>query len=229
MVNKILPSVTTTKGSDWKKQISEINELGLKEIAIFPTCLDREQRKEFYKLLEGSTVKSIPYCHLRSDMKPEELEYLIGKYQTQAFSTHMQIEFPIIHDWSKYKKTIYIEFVYHVFDEKELKSFGGICLDVTHLEIDRLLRKENYEANVKIIEKNYIGANHVSAVKAVPRIDEQKAVRYDWHHSDDLSEFDYLKRYPLSYFSPFIAIELENSIEEQLKVKDYINNLISEK
>jgi hypothetical protein len=33
---------------------------------------------------------------------------------------------------------------------------------------------------------------------------------------------DYLKKYPKRYFSQFIAIELGNTIKQQLKVRDYI-------
>lgn len=205
--------------------IKEASDLGIEELAIFPTCLNPAQRKEFYKFLEQSTVKSIPYCHLRSDMEVAELDYLAERYKTQVFSTHMRVEYPNPKHWSKYKKIIYVEFVYHVLDEEELKNFGGICLDVSHLENDRLLFKDVYESNVKIIEKNYIGVNHISAMKAVSRVDENKVVRYDWHRFDDLSEFDYLRGYPLSYFSPFVAIEVENSVKEQLKVKEYIINL----
>lgn len=226
MENKVLVSITTTWGSDWKKQISDATRLGLEELAVFPTCLDLEQRKEFYRLLENSSVKSIPYCHLRGDMTLAELDYFVQKYQTRAFSAHMQVERPSPEDWTKYRQSIYIEFVYHALDQEELGRFGGICLDLSHLENDRISRLDNYEKNVKIIEKNYIGVNHIGAIRTVPRLDDAKATRYDWHVFQGLSEFDYLKRYPLNYFSPFIALEVENSIQDQLKAKDYINGTI---
>ncbi|MDO8503067.1 MAG: hypothetical protein Q7S60_00045 [bacterium] len=225
-IKKILVSVTTTRTSDWKGKIKEIKELGLKEIAIFPTCLSGSQRKELYLLLEASGVKSIPYCHLRNDMKVEELDYLTEKYNVQAFSTHMGVEYPFLYDWSKYEKIVYIENVFHTLDEKEINDFGGICLDISHLENDRIFSPEKFRRNVEIIEKKYIGANHVSSVKNFSKIDEMGAVRYDCHNFQELSEFDYLKRYPLSYFSSFIAIEAENSIKEQLKAREYIINLL---
>ena len=36
----------------------------------------------------------------------------------------------------------------------------------------------------------------------------------------------YLRKYPLSYFSEFCAIELENKITDQLAAITYINNLL---
>jgi len=229
MRRKILPSITTTEGSDWREKIREINELGLQEVAIFPTCLQEEQRRELYRLLKNSKVKNIPYCHLRNDMKAGELEYLVKNYNTRVFSVHMRVEYPTFHDWLKRKKIIYIENVYHPFDEKELMEFGGICLDFSHLENDRILARENFKRNIKVIEKNFIGVNHISSIKKVSQIDNMGYTCYAYHVFDNLSEFDYLKKYPLSYFSPLIIIEVENSIKEQLMAKDYIANLLKEK
>jgi len=223
---KIFASITTTRGSDWRARIKEINELGLKEIALFPTCLSPEERKEMYQLLEKSTIESVPLLHLRNDMPLEELDYFVKNYKTQVLCTHTQSEHPLIYDCSKYKNIISLENVYHTFDEKELKNFGGICLDLSHLENDGILHKERFEDTIKILKKYPILCNHISAIKKFTFIDKTGEIRYDFHYLKDLSELDYLKKYPLNYFSPFIAIELENSIKEQLKVKDYLMKLL---
>lgn len=228
MERKILVSITTTKGSDWRARIEEINQLGLKEIALFPTCLEEEEREKLYSLLEKSSIKSIPYLHLKNDMKLEELDYLVEKYKIKVFSTHTQREYPLIHDYSKYRDRIFIENVYHYFDEEELKSFGGICLDLSHLENDRFLNKRKFEHNLKMIEKYPLGCNHISALKKTTHIDEAGVIRYDAHQLEDFSELDYLRKYPPRYFSPLIAIELENCIEEQLAVKDYLINFLND-
>lgn len=229
MENKILVSITTTSDNDWRARIRDANELGIEEIGFFPTCLGPNERQEFYKALLGSKIKSIPFCHLRNDMSVEEMDFLVEKYHTQVFNAHMEIEYPRVQDWSKYKKIIFIEFVYHKLDENELKEFGGICLDLSHLEDDRLLHKDRYEYNIKVLEKYPIGCNHISAVRKISRVDNIGEKRFDFHRLDDLSELDYLEGYPKKYFSPFCAVELENSIPEQVKVRDYINKLISEK
>jgi hypothetical protein len=46
---------------------------------------------------------------------------------------------------------------------------------------------------------------------------------------DSLSELDYLKNYPVNYFSDFCAMELDNKISEQLEAIEYINNFMGER
>jgi len=55
---------------------------------------------------------------------------------------------------------------------------------------------------------------------------DDKRLRYDSHYFEDLSEFDYLKKYSINLFSDFCALELENTIKDQLRAKDYILNLL---
>jgi hypothetical protein len=225
-MRKILPSITTTPNSDWRAKIKEINKLGLKEAALFPTCLNKKERQEMYKLLENSTIKAIPLVHIRNDMPPEELDYLIKKFQVEAFNKHTHSEFPFQHRYSKHRKMIFIENVYHPFDEKELKRFGGICLDVSHLENDKLIKPEKFEHNKRAIDKYPIGCNHISCIQKTLRHDEKDELCYYSHFLRKLSQLDYLKKYPKKYFSPIVALELENTIETQLKVRDYLINKI---
>jgi len=224
---KILVSITTSRGSDWKSKIEEIKELGLDEVAAFPTCLCKNDREEFYGLIKESCIKSIPLVHLRNDMTVDEMDYFIKNYDTKVFCTHTKREYDFLCDLSKYHNIIGIENVYYPFDEEEIKVFGGICLDLSHLENARILTREIFEQNVKMLEKYPVIVNHVNSVKKTFHIDENGYTRYDDHFFENFSEFDYLKNYPENYFSPIIAIELENSIKEQLKVKDYLNNIIN--
>lgn len=227
---KILPTITTT--ANWKNKIKEINKLGIEEAAVFPTCLDAEKRKNLYYLLEKSGIKNIPFVHLRNDMKIEELDYFVKNFNTHVFCIHTTREFPIVYDYSRYKKMIYIENVYYPLNEKEISSFGGVCVDFSHLENDRLFCKEKFKRNKKIIEKFTIGCNHISAVKNESYTYKGHGCynshkRCDYHQLEKLSELDYLKNYPLKYFSSCIAIELENSLEEQLKAGKYIRKIIN--
>lgn len=226
---KILPSVTTTRGSDWREKIKEVREIGIEEIAIFLTCLDYGERNELYKLVEKAGVENIPLVHLRNDMKIEELDFLFNNYGTKVFCTHTEKEHLFINDHSKYAGKIFIENSYYPLEEKELNNFGGICLDLSHLENDRIFNKEIFEHDLKIMEKIPIGCNHISVVdEGVSHIDELGKPRCAYHQLKDFSKLDYLKKYPSRYFSNFIAIELENSIKDQLKAKDYITNLITD-
>jgi len=224
--SKILLTITTTRGSDWRNKIKEINKLGIEEISVFPTALDKKERQEMYELLETSCVKSIPFIHLRNDMDIEELDYFVKNYKTEVFNTHTEREYPFLRDYSKYKDIIFIENVYKPFDEKELRKFGGICLDISHFENDRRLRKEIFDENVKTLKKVKIGCNHISGISEETYKDDLDEERCSPHFVENLSQLDYIKNYPREYFSPYIAIELENSIEEQLNIRNYISDLL---
>jgi hypothetical protein len=225
LVKKILISIVTTK-DDWREKIKTIDRFGLQEIALFPTCLNKDERKEIYGLLKETKVRSIPLVHIREDMTPAELDYLIENYDVRVFCSHGEAEHPLIYDYSKYKKMIAIENVYHPLSRGELKKWGGICLDVSHLENDRLLNQKRFKENIKALKKFPILGNHISAVRKTARLNEDGEPRYDRHRLENFSELDYLKRYPLNYFSAFCAIELENSIKEQLTIKNYIEKML---
>ena len=221
-MRKILPSITTTWNSDWQAKIREINKFGLKEAALFLTGLKKGERKKLYKLLENSTLKIIPLVHIRKDMPAEELDYLIKKFQVKMFNTHSHSDIPFCYSYSKHRKMIFIENTYHSLNEKEIKKFGGICLDVAHLENDRLREPEKFEHNLKVIEKYPIGCNHISCFQKTLHRDEMGFFRHSTHFMRKFSQLDYLKNYPRKYFSSIIAIELENTIEKQLEARNYL-------
>jgi hypothetical protein len=227
--SRIFPTITTIS-KKWPEKIKEVGKLKLKKVCFFPTCLDKKERKKAYNLLKKTSVKEIPIVHIKGEMKTAELNYLVENYNTRAFTLHTQREYPLLYDYSKYRDRLFIENVFHFFDEKELDCFGGMCLDLSHLENDRILHKEKFENIKQMLKKHKIGCNHISAIKKMAHKDkfEENTLRYDSHHFEDLSEFDYLKKYPKNYFSNLIAIELENSIKDQLLVKDYIANILYE-
>ena len=224
---RIFPSITTTN-SDWREKIEEIAKLGLKEVCLFLTCLNKKERKELYKLIEGTKIEKIPLVHLRNDMDLEELDYLKESYKTEVFNTHTERKYPLIYNLDKYRNIIYIENASLPLDEEEIKNFAGVCLDFSHLENKRLLEQEVYKNEIEIIEKYPCGCNHVSAVKKF-LLKEEDRLYHDSHYLEDLTELDYLKRYPAKYFSSILAVELENTIREQLKAKDYIIDLLKNK
>lgn len=225
----ILLSVTTTRGANWRQMIKDIKIFGLKEIALFPTCLRAKERKEMYALLQKSGIKSVPVLHLRTDMPTEELDFFRKKYKTKIFTIHTKREYPLMHDWSAYRSLIYVENVYNVFDEGELKEFGGICLDITHLENDRVVAPKKFKKNFESLKIYPIGANHIAVFPGTRRIDEEGKVRYDSHKYKKLTDFDYLKKYPKRFFSPFLCLELENTLKEQMAAKAYLLKIIGQK
>jgi len=225
---KILPSITTIDKSLWRNKIEELRKLKFKEVFLFLSSLIKKDRKELYELLKQTDIEKIPLVHLKSDMELWELDYLVKNYKTEVFNIHTQREHPLLHDFSKYKDIIYIENTILPLDEREIKDFAGICLDLSHLEGSRVMRRDVYENDIKLIKKYPIGCNHISGINESSFSSEDANPAYDDHFISDLSEFDYLKKYPKEYFSPFIAIELENSIGEQLKAKEYIINLLKD-
>ena len=226
---KIVPTVTTITPGAWRRKIAEVKKFKLKEVCLFLTCLDLGQRKELYSLFKETGVKTVPLVHIRNDMELWELDYLAETYGTKIFNNHPEKEYPLLRDYGRYKKSICIENIYELFDEEEIKEFGGICLDLSHLEDDRLLRPEIYKTNIKILKEHPPQCCHVAVVKKRTFLEEKNQRRYSSHHLTKLSELDYLKRYPLSYFGSVAAIELENTIEEQLKAKEYIGALVKNK
>jgi len=226
---KILPTITTINNNLWRKKMEEAKKLKLKEVFVFLTALGRKERKEFYKLLKETEIEKIPFVHIRSDMELSELDYLIENYKTELFNVHTEKQYPFVYDCSKYKDIICIENIYAFrLNEKEIKDYAGICLDFAHLENIRLTNKKAYQHDVEVLEKYPIKCNHISAIKKISFL-RKNIMKYDSHYLEDLSELDYLKKYPSNYFSPFIAIELENSIKEQLEAKDYIIDLLKNK
>jgi len=228
---KILPTITTISNNLWRNKIEEAKKLKLKEVFVFLTALDKKERKELYKLLKETEIERIPFVHIRSDMELSELDYLVKNYETEVFNVHTEKQYPFLYDYSKYKHMICIENVCAFrLDEKEIKNYAGICLDFTHLENVRLIDKKAYEHDIRVLKKYPIKCNHISAIRKSPFSKKESArLRHDCHYLEDLSELDYLKKYPANYFSRFIAIELENNIKEQLKIKDYIVDLLKNK
>jgi len=228
---KVLVSLTVIRDG-WKKRLAEINENQIEEIALFPTVLDVTARKELYKALDESCVKSIPHVHLRHDMELGELEYFVEKYGTEAFNIHPTASLALVNDLSKYSSMIYVENAGKVLEETDLQGFAGICLDFSHWDDYFMKQGQGYdESKDKIarLAKNFkIGCGHVSAMKTTihPDVGIPGRMHYDEHVFENLSEFDYMKRYK-QYMPEYISIELENSIKDQLRAKEYLEKIIN--
>ncbi len=234
MISKeqFLVAITTigdNPNSSWQDKIKEIDVLGLEKVAIFPTCLNKEQRQEMYGLLEKTKLKEIPFVHIRSDMSVDELDYLQQKFKTKVFNIHTTRQYPLTYDLSQYKKFLFVENTWP-WDENEIKNYAGVCLDFSHLQDAQLLRSSDYENNLEILKKYPVGCNHISAIgKEITYYDgkDGKMPFHSKHFFNDLSQFDYLKQYPKEFFSKFCAMEVENSLQEQLKAIDYIYAICS--
>lgn len=223
---KFLPTITTTPRSDWRAKIQEIDELGLEEVALFPTMLDDIQRKELYSLLRKTKLKTIPFVHLRTGMHDDEMEMLMNDFGTKIFNAHSRPEHPVTCNLDKYGNKIYIENHFDKIDLEFVKKCAGICLDVSHHENTRLLIPEIYEYFNEIFKKNKIGCGHISAIKKTLLYDRKEGIEhYDDHYFDDFSEFDYIVNHK-DILPSIMALEVGNPLSEQVRVIDYINSLL---
>jgi hypothetical protein len=226
---KILVSITTTGNPDFNKRIGQIKELAIDEIALFVTAIGFDKRKELYKLLKKSTIKKIPFVHLRSDMKVDEVDYLVDNFGTEIFNIHGKNgpPYPFNNDLSKYADKIYLETQYQRQDMDELNKYAGICLDASHLEDFRRAFSLSYPYYVDLMKKYRVGCGHISAVKNWPWYSfGYRRFIFSSHIFYKLSQFNYLKRYK-NILAPVMALELENDIVEQLEAKKYIETILS--
>jgi hypothetical protein len=223
---KILVSITTTTNADWRKKIEEVKKLGLSEVALFVSAIGLEERQELYAKLGETKIKSIPFVHLRTDMSTEEVRELFRKYQTKAANIHSQKEFPLKYDFSEFKEMIYLENTDYSLAE-EVKQWAGICLDTSHQESKRLTGNNLYQELIGLLEKYPIGAWHLNAIKLESKIHGfDGGIGYDYHFFQNLCEFDYCLNYKQYLPKYYIALELENSLSEQLTAKAYVEKII---
>ncbi len=228
---KILLSVTSFRVDPFDF-VRQANELKITEAALFLTGLKKiEERKKLYQDLEKSSIKNIPCVHLIAENEEWELDYLIKKFNTEVFNFHSQREYALKNDISKYNKIIFIENIYNYpLDEDEIKKYGGICIDISHLEKDRIFDKEKYENDLSVLKRFKIGFNHVSPFNLQNEkigFDDSEKYLTKTHVMENLNQFDYLKNYPEEIFGPYLALEVRNDIYEQVKIKEYIQKLLS--
>lgn len=229
--HEILLGLTTTTGSNWREKIEEIRKFGIEKIALFPTYLDPEQRKELYLLLEDIGELQIPHVHLRDDFKSEEVSYLIKRFGSERFNIHPQKFYPLQFDLSKYYKNIFVENPGSGMPtDEELEKFGGACVDFSHLENKFLTKNPIYQVFLEKVKKYPVGCCHISAIKKKSSIDKGNLgnpdrAAFDEHFLGELTELDYIKKYQ-EFLPHYISLELENSFAEQLACKRYLENIL---
>ncbi|MDD4289896.1 MAG: hypothetical protein PHH83_01310 [Patescibacteria group bacterium] len=225
---KVLVSVVTTDKNYFKK-IEELKKLKVKELALFFTLFGKKSvRSKIYQALIEAKIKNVPFVHLRDDIKLEEIEYLIKNFKTKLFNSHPKCDYGIKDKrvLKKYKDVIYLENTNQFHMKNEIHDYAGICLDVAHLENARKFNKKSYERVCEILKDYKCGVWHVSAIrKKIYRCPYSKVLRYDDHKFHSLREFDYLKKYR-KHLSKYIVFEVENSIEDQLRAKKYLEKIL---
>jgi hypothetical protein len=234
-MKKILPALTTITPSLWESKVKEIDELGIKEIALFPTCLDRSSRQKLYKQLQKTGLGSIPFAHLRTDMDAEELNFLSENYGCKVFNIHADEGAPdFLKRAKKYTDKIYVEngidYLLNEYYWEITDLSAGICVDFSHLYDYKILQKNrNYQKFAERLSYYKVGCGHISAIKGKSRCSAEKEgnkkEHYSVHIMEDISEIEYMKEFT-NLVPDVCAIELENSLEEQLRIKDYLESIL---
>lgn len=218
--SRIYPSVVTFLG-DWRQMLADVNRFKLQRISLFLTAVGPKERREIYQSLRSSSVRAIPHVHARNDMTETELDFLVKKYKTKVFSIHHR--YLKFFKKSKHLKKIFIETndgPDRILNLKDLKTVGGVCVDLSHLAEFKKFAPVHYKTAVDAVEKfKYkVGCNHVSA---------QLANGHTRHYAQRESQLRYIATIPQQFFSPYICIELANPIAKQLAFKKYMVNLLA--
>lgn len=225
MKHEILLGLTTTPASDWRGKVEEMKQFGIKRIALFPTFLKIEQRKELYTLLEDIEGLVIPHVHLREqDMEPWELEWF-ERHGTEAYNIHMHS-----HHYEVIKKFIRKVFVennpFHKTPEGDLQKTAGMCIDFQHWAwADRLhpIVAANTRAHAEAFK---VGCCHISPLPKLKNTLLRIIKRVGNHYMISLDELDYIGQYT-QYLPKYISLEMENTFQRQLEAKAYLESIIN--
>jgi hypothetical protein len=222
MKKTLLLGITGETDEHYREKIEEINERQISVVALFLERFLPHQREEIYGMLENSTVKEIPLVHIRHDIKKEELILLSEKYNTQCFTIH-ESHFDILSSWEGFEEKLFLEMNTDnvVPDNVEVGRVGGFCVDLAHYQ-----KQEDIKAlaDYKYVydrrhDESLFKCNHVSGYSFI----EKK----DLHYVDSKKDFDYLRFLPIFLFGDIMAIEVDNSIAEQVVYREHILKILT--
>lgn len=229
----LLPGLTSTKKERMSSFIADLRRSDIRLIALFPTCLDNEERKSLYRELESISGLGIPHVHLRSDCGEEEMDYLSNRFGTRAFNIHPRSSsHPFGPLPEHFASSIFIENVDVPADELELVGSGsavpgGLCPDFSHLENARLQgRLDVYDTIISQLRRYPIGCCHLSAVR--PGVPNVWSGEWDHHEYASLADMSYLKAYKAYLPKDWASLELENSFEEQRSAIAFLEVLLED-
>jgi len=224
-VKTIIVSITGKDKNACIEKINEINNLGITEVGLFLEFLNKEQKEKVYAELLKSKIKSIPLVHIRHDMVKEELKFLKNKFKTKYFTLHeINFQQDDVLKWKGFYKNLTLEMNFDNFVSKkvQVEKIGGFCVDLAHFKVGmEMLNKDFDYVYIKKNFPEYFDCNHLNGWN--PEINR------DMHTIHSLENFDYLKTMPNFLFGKCIALEVFNSIKEQLEFKTYLVGLLSEK
>jgi hypothetical protein len=223
-----LVSITTldmNPQSRWRSKIDEVRELKVPEIAVFLTGLKSlDERQECFSRLseiQKSQPLRVPFIHAITAMTEDEFQEWSNAFGTEYFNLHPESEYPLIHPYSNMlRQRLLIENNSSVksLTQADLTGFAGVCLDLSHFEEMRRIAPEEFEKLSALLFRVPIFANHMSAIDRSPRVGEMGRPEYANHLLTADGGMRYLDSFPRRLWGTWRALELENSITEQLDV-----------
>jgi len=218
---KLLVGITSKDDIHWPDQLEEIAKFKITEVSLFLEKLSKFQREKVYANLLKSGIKKIPLVHLRHDMDKQEIEFLVKNYQSRFLTIH-EINFDYLEQWCGFYQYLFLEMNAdnRLSPNIDVKMIGGFCVDFSHFkkasvklskEFDYTFRRKEYH--------RYFKCNHLNGYSP-----QQNT---DLHYIKSLHDFDYLTTLPKFLFGEVIGLEMENSIAEQLKYKDYLVKILN--
>ena len=218
---KIFLSITGESNIDWQSKLDEINHRKINEVAVFLERFDKKERDNFYRFLLKSSVKKVPFVHLRDDIAKEEIQFFIDKFKTDYFNIHEE-HFECLDKWKGFWNKLYLEMNYdsQIAKKVKVRKIGGFCVDLAHFKsaIARGTKETHYVHLRK--HKIQFGCNHLGGYSP-------EKMR-DLHTVTGFKDFDYLNTLPKYIFGKIIALEVDNSIKEQILFKKYVSKLLDD-
>ena len=222
----ILPALTSTRKERISAFVRDLRASAVREIALFPTVLDRNERTELYRDLESIPGLAIPHVHLRADCRAAEIRYLRRRFGSQVFNIHpRRSTHPFGPVPTPFARSVFIENVQVAPEDGELSLLGGVCPDYAHLESARRMEWDDYVSTVERQVRTFpVGCCHVSAIRDGDPNEWNGGP--DHHSFEQLADFDYMTRYTDMLPDRWVSLELENTLAEQLEAVDYVTAIV---
>jgi len=219
--NLITVGITGNKEIHWKSKLTEIEKLKIDRASLFLEQFPgRIQREKIYNAVLNSRIKQIPLIHICNEMNKDELLFLLKKFKNPCLTIH-ESSFKYLGKWNGLHKHLFLEMNYNnrIPKNVDVSKIGGFCVDLAHFKAaeEKFTKEFAYEFSER--NKKYFKCNHLSGYSFKSNLDV--------HQPKSVKEFDYLKTLPGFVFGKTMAIEVYNSIAEQLHFKDYIVNLLN--
>lgn len=220
---KILIGLTGRNEKEIIEKINQADKLGITTAALFLEFLPKKQRKKVYSELLKSKIKKLPVVHIRNCMPKRELKFLEKNYGSKYFTIH-EDSFKCLKKWKGFHDKLFLEMNYDNKIPKNtvVEKIGGFCIDLSHFKASEQRKGKEFEYVMKRKKfKEMFKCNHLNGYK--------EKNKTDLHTLNHKKELNYLLTLPKFLFGKYIALEMFNSVEEQIKYKKYLLKFLKNK